>query len=165
MRIDFWHNWKLDDGALMSALIGAVLFGIGATIGSTILARMTAPPWFHADVIVPDHTEGSNPVIEYTVKLRENLIGDWYTFVEVKTENGWTTVCRTHEPVRDTYTLDEDRSDRILTLQQYLAEPCQEMIAGHTYRVQTVWDMAIYNEYGASEVRRYLDKSNEFDVM
>ena len=160
MRIDFWHKWELNDGKLMGALLGATLLGIGATIGSFVIAPAFEPPWFEAHVEVPGHTLGEDPFVEYTRTIRRNMQGQWS--VEVLRndgEAGWTEVCQGSGIAP--YALSEaGRIDMHLSVYAGI-DPAECLSEPGLYRLITSWKMLSPD---SNEPRLFWDESNVFEV-
>ena len=160
MRLDFWHKWVLDDGNLMLALIGSVMFGMGIVIGSTVIASLTASVWFEAHVEVPDHRIGQDPMVEYERVIRRNMNGQWTVEVQRHVDGEWVEVCQGDGIAA--YGVDEKQTLQ-MSLSRYAGVDVAECLdRPGSYRVVTAWWML---DGEGSAPNGFWDESNVFEVM
>jgi hypothetical protein len=159
MRIDFWHSWKLNDGALMLTLLSCVLFGGGMTLGATVIRDWFGPPWFDAHVEVPNHRVGEDPEVRYERSITRNMQGLW-TVEVLKNENGgWREQCQGDGLAPYSVT---ERGVVQMRLSTYTGIDVEDCITEPgLYLLQTAWSMT--DQEGTSP-RLFWDESNIFEV-
>jgi hypothetical protein len=159
MRLDFWHKWALDDGNLMLALIGSVMFGGGAVLGATVLANLTSPDWFDAHIEVPIHRVGEDPIISYQRTITQNMQGRWTVEVLQNRDGQWVEVCQGDGLAP--YAITE-AGEVTMRLSTYAGVDMAECITEPgLYRLITAWSMT---RAEGNTPRIFWDESNVFEV-
>ena len=146
----------------MKAAIVGVFLGL-FLVGQWVLISNYfhfGPPAFEGAVLVPDHTIGQNPYIDYTRIVRENMRGEWTVEIQWhEPGNGWIEMCQGGSSAN--YTVDEKREIEML-LSVYAGIDVTDCInMSGEYRLISSWKMIKVN---GSTVQGFWHVSESFIV-